>query len=105
MDPPPQGVHLTPTAQRGPSPDLIPLASTDQNQVHPGEGQCLNPLLGESQCLILLPGEGQCPDPLPGKSHGLIVQVTTVTADINLGHTLPSPTGETGTVYIAGLEV
>ena len=78
-------MHLTPTAQRCQSPDLIPLASTDQSQVHPGEGQCL--------------------DPLPGKSHGLIVQVTTVTADINLGHTLPSPTGETGTVYIAGLEV
>ena len=97
-DPPPQGVHLTPTAQRGPSPDLILLASTDQNQVHPGESQCLNLLPGESQCLILLPGEGRG---LPG-GQSLVVQDTAVVADISPGHNLA---GEAHTVHVAGLEI
>ena len=68
LDPPPQGTHLPPTAQRGQSPDLILLASKDQNQVHPGEDQRLT------------------------------VQDTAVVADITPGHDLPSHTGETHTV-------
>ena len=64
LDPPPQGTLLPPTAQRGQSPDLILLASKDQNQVHPGEDQ------------------------------RLAVQDTAVVADITTGHDLPSHTGD-----------
>ena len=97
-DPPPQGVHLTPTAQRGQSPDLIPLASTDQNQVHPREGQGISPLPGEGQCLHPLRGD-QC---LLGRGRSLVVQDTAVVAHISPGHNL---TGEAHTVHVAGLEI
>ena len=46
QDPSPQRVHLTPTAlKEGQSPDLIPPANRDRNQVHLGKDHSLNPLL------------------------------------------------------------
>ena len=82
-DPLLQEAHLTPTAPREgeQSPDRT---NRDLNQVHPGEGQGLNPL--------------------PGKGRDLAVQDTAVAANISPGHTLPEP-GETGTVYMHYAEV
>ena len=70
-DPAPHKVHLTPIdpTAGGQSPILIPPTNRDQNQGHPGESQCLNPL--------------------PGKGQDLVVQNTAVVADITPGHSLP----------------
>ena len=65
--------HLTPIDPRagGQSPDLIPPANGDQNQVLLSEGQGL--------------------DLLPGKGRGLAVLNAAVAADIDPGHNLPGP--------------
>ena len=82
MEPPPQEIHLTPTAPReGQSPDLT---NRGQNQVLL-EDQGLNPLTGEGQCLPVLG--------------------TAVATDISPDHTLPDHKGKTGTVCTAGLKI
>lgn len=86
-----QEAHLTPTAPRegGQSPDPA-LASRDQNQGLPEEGQGLNPL--------------------PGKWRGLAVLGTAAIVNVGpghnfLSHNFLSHAGEAPSIYIAGLEI